>query len=831
MDIFVLLSLIIASIFALVSIVIIIFNLIRIKGFDKLLYIRDYKKTKFIYIYISLFFANLAAVGYDEGWHIISDVLGTFKLTVESAVLKFDYKYIKLIFEDYLYCRVLFIFIYSMVFLNTVLVAVSLFYIQVWKYIRLKEMKKKDELVVFFGYNENTLKIIKTMNLKKYGCVIIDSFKNNFDELLKHNIPFINSNITEKENIDLNLKNIYEKYQYEKCYVIVNTGDDKYNLIISKQLCNVLLTDEENKIKGYVFGTCHNESAFIKYVETSLGKIKYINKQKLVAFDFIEKYPLTKFMTSEHIDYKTGTLKDIDVNVFLLGYGNTNKQVLLASVANNQFLTLKNGKPEPKLVNYYVYNSQDSEGKNMNHYYYRLQNDENYFEGRANEFLSDPKDTKPAEIHPRNNINIENKDFYMTFKKDICQTKKTDINYVIISVSQETENIDLAEKIISKINEWDVDENTYVFVRAIDSSIEEKNEDENKNNIDDQIEDKEYFINGVKVSCKTSKNNSKKKKYYFFGEEDKIVYNFENILSEKLESIARKRDSIYRIERIASERYNVDNKQSIVIPYEEQIGMSEAIIKSWYHDCTQIQRDSNLYAVLSLRSKLQLLGFDVIKNNEEELLDKTKYREVDFEEFYEYYFKDSNVEEEYSFTFTDEFDNKIVKKIYKTSLEFPPCIRTYMGMQEHLRWNAYTISMGVIPSTIKEIIETPDNGKDYKICRKHGNIATFDGLLVFARIVAIKNYIKDQIKAQWLEENKDDPDYKIDNAKLKAVCQNIINNDYEKCEYIFNQLPEGIQRKYMEQADVIKYDYQLLDDLICLFTLCDYKLVRKIDLK
>ena len=154
-----------------------------------------------------------------------------------------------------------------------------------------------------------------------------------------------------------------------------------------------------------------------------------------------------------------------------------------------------------------------------------------------------------------------------------------------------------------------------------------------------------------------------------------------------------------------------------------------------------------------------------------------------------------------------------------------------MGMQEHLRWNAYTISMGVIPSTIKEIIETPDNGKDYKICRKHGNIATFDGLLVFARIVAIKNYIKDQIKAQWLEENKDDSDYKIDNAKLKAVCQNIINNDYEKCEYIFNQLPEGIQRKYMEQADVIKYDYQLLDDLICLFTLCDYKLVRKIDLK
>ena len=827
MDIFVLLSLIIASFFAIISLTIMVVNIVKVKGFEKLLAIRDYKKWKFIYIYIALFFMNLAAFGYDGGWLVLSDVLETFKQTVEGAVLKFDYNAIKSIYENVVYYRVLFIIIAGLVFLNTVLVAVSLFYIQVWKFVRLSSMKKKEELVVFFGYNANTLKIIKTIDQKKYGCIVINQFNNNYDELLKNNIPFINSNIEEQENINRNLKNIFEKHHYKKCYIIINTESDKYNLIISKELCHLLNNDIDNKIKGYVFGTCENESAFIKYVEASSGKIKYINKQKLVAFDFVDKYPLTKFMTSEHIDYQTGTLKDINVNVFLLGFGNTSKQILLASVANNQFITLKDGVPTTKLVNYYVYNSRDNDGKNMNHYYYRLENDEHYFEGREDEFLSNPKETKPANIIARNKIDVEHKDFYQIFKDDISKTNKKDINYIIISVSQETENIDLAEKIVSKINEWDVDENTYVFVRAIDSSLEEQIEDKDAEDEKElKISETEYCINGIKISGKTKKNVSKKKKYYFFGEEDQIVYNFKNILSEELESIARKRDMIYKIEGMASEKYTKKVTEEVVIPYEEQIGLSEAIRKSWYTKLSQIQRDSNLYAVLSIRSKLQLLGFDVVKNNEKELLNEKKYREVKLKEFYDYYFNKSNAKKKFDFTFTDVNGNEITKTIYHTSLEFPPCIRTYMGMQEHLRWSAYTISMGVIPSTIKEIIETPTNGKDYLICRKHGNITTFEGLLKFDKIVAVKNYIKDQIKEQLLEENKS-----IDENELTLICQNIFENDFEKCEYIFDQLPEEVKDMYLKNADVIKYDYQLLDDLEALLALCNYRLVRNINLK
>ena len=167
---------------------------------------------------------------------------------------------------------------------------------------------------------------------------------------------------------------------------------------------------------------------------------------------------------------------------------------------------------------------------------------------------------------------------------------------------------------------------------------------------------------------------------------------------------------------------------------------------------------------------LSKLGIDSISSD----------RDTGTAEDYNKYFENSNVKKDFDFTFYDKDNNPIVKTIFKTSLEFPPCVRTYMAMQEHLRWNAYTISMGVIPSTVKEIIETRSNGKDYLICRKHGNITTFDGLLKFDKIVAIKNYIKDQISNKWKEENKNIENYQVDKEMLEYTCQNIFINDFDK---------------------------------------------------
>jgi hypothetical protein len=105
-----------------------------------------------------------------------------------------------------------------------------------------------------------------------------------------------------------------------------------------------------------------------------------------------------------------------------------------------------------------------------------------------------------------------------------------------------------------------------------------------------------------------------------------------------------------------------------------------------------------------------------------------------------------------------------------------------MAIHEHYRWNSFMISKGMIPSTIKQIKEEKiisnhgkeryTNGKNYSL-RRHGNLTTFDGLLEFRKIIATRDNCSEEI------------------------------------------------------TDVIKYDYQLLDDAYWLLSKNGYKIVHK----
>ena len=61
-------------------------------------------------------------------------------------------------------------------------------------------------------------------------------------------------------------------------------------------------------------------------------------------------------------------------------------------------------------------------------------------------------------------------------------------------------------------------------------------------------------------------------------------------------------------------------------------------------------------------------------------------------------------------------------------------LRVAFARQEHARWNAYMISRGFLPSSLADIA-SDTKGRDMA-GRRHGNITTFDGLKTFRRIVA-----------------------------------------------------------------------------------------------
>ncbi len=164
---------------------------------------------------------------------------------------------------------------------------------------------------------------------------------------------------------------------------IINTGSDDENIKIARELISQIEKCPDNfkqnlylHFKAYLFGNPTFLDIFEDIEKNSYGCIIYTNKYQKIAIDFIDRYPFTKFMDKKQIDYSTTLLKqNVDINVMLIGFGNTNQQIFLTSVANNQFLTQgQNDNIILKKVNYYVFDKEkDKSDKNLNHNYFRYE--------------------------------------------------------------------------------------------------------------------------------------------------------------------------------------------------------------------------------------------------------------------------------------------------------------------------------------------------------------------------------------------------------------------------------------------------------------------------
>ena len=132
------------------------------------------------------------------------------------------------------------------------------------------------------------------------------------------------------------------------------------------------------------------------------------------------------------------------------------------------------------------------------------------------------------------------------------------------------------------------------------------------------------------------------------------------------------------------------------------------------------------------------------------------------------------------------------------------------------------ISKGTVPSNLYQIYADHNgrkftNGKSYRE-RRHGNLTTFEGLVEFRRLLANRKEIimkKKQMIAR--QEKIDIKEVVIDErAEIEASLE---NEAYKK----FLNMPS----RYEQEFDVIKYDYQLLDDAFWLLNKNGYKIIQK----
>ena len=712
-------------------------------------HIRNFKKGNFAIIYIVAIPIYWLGHIYD-GQDVFLSFFNAIEETKGLVVLDYEISSVAdLVANNRIYSFAVH-FCFLLVTINATLFALSFLYQKIGECIqRAKWNLSKKEKLLIVGNNENNLKIY--FSEKNRAALILDDIsKEDKTKLYLKKVAFASKSndacVIRNKNNALDFNNGIEEYcckmlveclstPQKSCVIVVNTQNDDRNIAMCHKIVACtdaffkgkdasVIANNLKRVRVYVFGMPDYEAIYNSIVESSNGCIRYINKYRQIAIDFIDRYPLTQFMTGEQIDYKTSLLrKNVDINVAMIGFGKTNRQILLSSVANNQFLSEDNGKKHLEKVQYHIFDKQYIDNnKNLNHSYYRFKNE------FANEIKAQEKGCENITYLPMpslpaeeffDKLDINDADFYKKIRSALQGEGK--FNYIIIAFGTDLENIDMAQKIVEKKQEWGLN-NTFVFVKV--RSGDEKYEIFNR---------EDCFI---------------------IAEEQEVVYNINRIDDDSITAMAKMRNRIYSLEYEMASRPN----KMPVIPVDKVYAQADC---DWYIKKTQFERESNVYACLSLRSKLHLMGLDYVPaDNENQVI------QIDKEEYLNCY-----AGEDKPIYYNGILANG--KEVVKYDLDFKDSRRTTMAIHEHFRWNSFMISKGFVPASKDEILnDRENNGKNY-LLRRHGNLTTFEGLEEFRKLIAERDGL-DEIA-----------------------------------------------------TDVIKYDYQLLDDAYWILNKNNYRIIGR----
>ena len=695
---------------------------------DRIAFLRSFKKGKCAIIYFSAI--PLFCIGHMyAGADFFAAFFNAVNQIINLVVLKYSTSSVQALVDANLFYKITMYYSFVLVGINALFFTFSLVGQRLWEFCQSVKAKitSKDKLFIL-GYNQNSVAVYNSD--KTRSKVIIDKISEQDGySLYTKKISFVSC--TSFDSVIAQIFKIVAKGK-KQYTVIINTANEETNLSICRSF--IAGIEKENKegrekifdhLRIYVFGDPRYEAIYEDAMSSAYGCIHYINKYQMIAMNFIDCYPFTKFMDEKHIDNSTALVREgVDINVCMIGFGKTNQQIFLTSVANNQFLHEANSGITLKKVKYYIFDKDPVENnKNLNHSYYRFRNE--CADVNPDDYLPLPE--LPAD-ETYYQLDINDAKFYQHIRQ-VVAAKPNDVNFIIIAFGTDLENIDMAQKLVEKRQEWGID-NLVIFVKV--------------------------------RAWRKEQTLLEQEGCYFIGNEKDNVYDIDAITGDSIFRMAQMRNEIYDLE------YKITHEKNLII---DSTILSEVRInanKNWYLSKTQLERESSLYCCLSLKSKLNLMGLDYCIESANDLPGLTEQEYLDI-----YAVGDSVDTETYGLTVNG-------KKIVNYTLKFVPSKRTNLAIQEHQRWNSFMISKGMIPSTIDEILNEKvmrngvarfTNGKNYKL-RRHGNITSFEGLTEFRKLVAERD--------------------KVDEL----------------------------------EKDVIKYDYQLLDDAYWLLKSCGYKIIK-----
>lgn len=706
-------------------------NTIKRDRGERIAFFRRFKKGDCAIIYfiaIPLFYMGFVYDGGDK----IASVFNAINKVASCVVLRYDTEPLENLMANNPFFEITVYVCFVMILINALLFGFSLVQQAVWSWGQDVQFthSKKDKLHIF-GYHKDNISIYQS-DKARIKAIIGKMSKDECAEAYIKNIRFF-----AQDNLKKYVDSVFsdKKFLEHKNFIVVNLKDDEKNA----ELCNYFIQKIEDlrkktakkdlfsELQIYVFGDPKFEAIYLSLENLSHGCIHYVNKYRQIAIDFIDRHPFTKYMDEEQLDYGTSLVREgVDINAIMIGFGKTNRQLFLTSVANNQFMQREGDEYTLKKVNYHIFDKEEAQkDKNLNHKYYRFKQE---VQGEdESDYL--PLPSVPANDQTHCPLDVNDPAFYKEVKKIVAKNSK-DANFVFIGFGSDLENVDMAQKIIEKKEEWNI-KNLIVFVKV--------------------------------RNCKIKFDVFNRKDCLIIANEKEIVYDIEKIVNDEMTNMAMMRNRIYSLEWEMSDGKFKDKK----VTEEDAQKVFDTADRDWYLSKTQIERESSLYCCLSLRSKLNMMNLDYCRQTENDL------PAISEQDYLNIYAKEDK----------PEYYSLLVqgKKKVKYPIDFANSRRGVLAKQEHYRWNSYMLTKGMIPATKTQILTEQvekdgkmryTNGKNY-VVRCHGNITTMKGLIQFRQMIAKRD------------------------------------------------------AKSEEQTDVIKYDYQILDDAYWFLTTNGYKMIQK----
>ncbi|MEG1609165.1 MAG: hypothetical protein RR348_04785, partial [Clostridia bacterium] len=349
----------------------------------RLEYLNQFRKGKFTLIYIVAIPLYLIGFLYG-GAQFGQAILESIKAAIDLVVLNFDYNSISALMQASLPFRIAIDLCFVLVILNAIMFSATLVCRSLSNAARkLRTIYFAKKIYVVVGFNEQNKSILKTIDTKDGKAILFAEYSDAaLDFAFVHKVAFVRFDTN--DNIRQLIFKLFKTFDNKTVNVIVNSGDDSLNLIYTEQISDLIVAEKLSKysiddtrgLNAFIFGETENASAFIHFVNKTYGCAHYVKKYKLISMDFIDRFPITQFMTNEQLDTDKALVKnDLDLNIALIGFGKTNQQLFLTSVANNQLMT-EDQTLKVKEIRYSIFDKKESSNdKNLNHNYFRFANE------------------------------------------------------------------------------------------------------------------------------------------------------------------------------------------------------------------------------------------------------------------------------------------------------------------------------------------------------------------------------------------------------------------------------------------------------------------------